>query len=91
MTTDGMVCSGGGAHGGGGGSGGGSGSACIAGGCGRGHQQLTWEKLSPEEFQHLQDFAACKHFTQVPFIAIPSKLYQMIGRRWLLVTRLKSN
>jgi hypothetical protein len=54
MTTDGMVCSGGG-------SGGGSGSACIAGGCGRGHQQLTWEKLSPEEFQHLQDFAACKH------------------------------
>jgi len=23
-------------------------------------QQLTWEKLSPEEFLQLQDFAACK-------------------------------
>ena len=50
MTTDGIVCSGGVA----------GGSACMSGGCVRGHQQLTWEKLSPEEFQQLQDFAACK-------------------------------
>ncbi len=60
MTTDGNVCSGGGVHAGGGGAGGGAGGGCISGGCGRGHQQLTWEKLSPEEFQQLQDFAACK-------------------------------
>ena len=24
------------------------------------HQLLLWEKLSPEEFQQLQDYAACK-------------------------------
>ena len=51
------------ACGGGGAGGGGSvASGCIAGGgcAARGHQQLTWEKLSPEEFQQLQDFAACK-------------------------------
>ena len=61
MTTDGMVCSGGVTGGGSGGSG------CISGGCARGHQQLTWEKLSPEEFQQLQDFAACKSILNFTF------------------------
>jgi hypothetical protein len=53
MTTDGMACSGGGVHSGGGVPATGSGNGRIS-------QQLTWEKLSPEEFQQLQDFAACK-------------------------------
>ena len=59
MTTDGMAGTGGAAA---------SVNSCVGNapvtaagnGSGRGHQQLTWEKLSPEEFQQLQDFAACE-------------------------------
>jgi hypothetical protein len=39
-------------------------------GSGRGTQQLTWEKLSPEEFQQLQDFAACKSIFHINSVSL---------------------
>ena len=59
MTSDAimMAC---GSSSGGGGHGAGVPSTGSGNGNGRSSQQLTWEKLSPEEFQQLQDLAACE-------------------------------
>ena len=37
-------------------------------------QLLTWEKLSPAEFQQLQDFAACKSTSKMRFSHTTDKL-----------------
>ena len=80
MTTDGMVC--------GGGVVGSGGSGCMSGGCARGHQQLTWEKLSPEEFQQLQDFAACKSILVI--ILFPAFFRELSSRQLAILSTYKS-
>ncbi len=47
-------------------------------------QLLTWEKLSPAEFQQLQDFAACKTVVRIWVVVCPrharSVIYCAAGR-----------
>lgn len=38
---------------------------------------LQWDKLSPAEFEQLQDFAACKYDKANPFLKKTNKFFAM--------------